>query len=137
MYDYLSFKDLKVWKSCSKVTQEVFRLFNELPEGNKLLLAEKILTTALEMPVGIAVGKRMWTDDENYKQLTYAWKELNKLESLLYLAQDLHTADKKQLGVVFSCLEDARRLLSGYRKYYGEKLKARRSKLRSDVKLGS
>ena len=92
---YQQYHDLKVWQEALQLASEVYKIANKLPETEIYGLTYQLKSSALSIPVKIALGHSKRQKFDYYLRL--ALDAVYQLENCLRLSQDLEYLTETQV----------------------------------------
>jgi four helix bundle protein len=114
----MKYTDLEVWKEARSLVKIVYNITFKFPDSEKFGLISQIQRAAISIPSNIAEGCGREGKKDSIRFFYIARGSLYELETQLYLAFDLNYLDQNELDDRLSALQQVRKLLSGFIKYY-------------------
>lgn len=119
----MNYTELEVWKEARTLVKIIYQLTKSFPESEKFALTSQIQRAVISVPSNIAEGCGRESRKDSIRFFYIARGSLYELETQLFLSFDLNYLDKEALDVGIKALQQVRKLLSGFIKYYESLLK--------------
>ena len=107
------YRELLVWQKSMDLASEIYRLTQELPDGEKYGLISQLRRAAVSIPSNIAEGQGRMTVGEFLQALGHARGSLHEVETQLLLIDKMRLCESKSLEPVLSMVAEAGKLLNG------------------------
>lgn len=114
----MKYTDLEVWKEARSLVKIIYHITNKFPDSEKFGLISQIQRAAISIPSNIAEGCGRESKKDSIRFFYFARGSLYELETQLYLAFDLNYLDQSALDTRLLAIQQVRKLLSGFIKYY-------------------
>jgi len=113
-----SYTELEVWKQTRHLAKEIYQATIGFPKEEMFGLASQMRRSAVSIPSNIAEGcGRNYTKD-SIQFFYIARGSLYELETQLYISFDLNYFDESLLNDLLCQLQNSRKLLNGFIRYY-------------------
>lgn len=107
-----NFRDIKVWQKAHKLTLNVYKMSNSLPNEEKYGIANKIRRAMVSVPTNIAEGCGRNSDRDFVRFLTITFGSANEVEYLLVLCKDLNFIDLNIFKRLHEDIVEVKKMLS-------------------------
>ncbi|MDA9554684.1 four helix bundle protein [Pelobium sp.] len=114
----MKYTELEVWKEARALVKTIYDITQKFPASEKFGLTSQIQRAAISIPSNIAEGCGREGKKDSIRFFYIARGSLYELETQLYLSFDLNYLNPLELEVGLSTLQQVRKLLSGFIKYY-------------------
>ncbi|AYA35586.1 four helix bundle protein [Hymenobacter oligotrophus] len=112
------YTELQVWQRCRALVGQIYDLTRGFPREEMLGLTNQMRRAAVSIPSNIAEGCGRQHQRDTIQFLFVARGSLFELETQCYLAADQQYLSAEQLQAVLANLNDCRKLLQGFIRYY-------------------
>ena len=114
----MKYTDLEVWKEARLLVKIIYDCTKTFPEIEKFGLTSQIQRAVISVPSNIAEGCGREGKKDSIRFFYIPRGSLYELETQLYLAFDLNYLNQEELSKRLTTLQQVRKLLSGFIKYY-------------------
>jgi four helix bundle protein len=122
MSEFRDYKTLDVWKKSKELANLVYNVTRQFPKEEVFGLVSQMRRSAVSVPSNIAEGVGRGYTKETLQFLSIAKGSLFELETQLYISKDQNFINEKDFKLLVERKAENMKLLSGFRKYYNEKL---------------
>lgn len=119
----MNYTELEVWKEARALVKVVYKLTHNFPDTEKFTLSSQIQRAVISIPSNIAEGCGRESRKDSIRFFYIARGSLYELETQLLLSFDLNYLDKEPLDEGLKALQQVRKLLSDFIKYYESLIK--------------
>ncbi|GAA4791328.1 four helix bundle protein [Olivibacter ginsenosidimutans] len=113
-----SYTELEVWKQARGLTKEIYQATAAFPKEEIFGLVNQMRRSAVSIPSNIAEGCGRNYAKDSIQFFYIARGSLYELETQLYVSFDLQYFDKNLLNKLLGQLQNSRKLLNGFIRYY-------------------
>ncbi len=118
MANYKQYTDLDVWLKSRELTKMVYIATKNFPKEELYGLVSQIRRSAISIPSNIAEGCGRQYPKESIHFFHISRGSLYELETQLYLSHDLDFITENCLNDFLIKIEDCKKLLNGFIRYY-------------------
>jgi four helix bundle protein len=122
MSEFRDYKTLDVWKKSKELANLVYNVIRQFPREEVFGLVSQMRRSAVSIPSNIAEGVGRGYTKETLQFLSIAKGSLFGLETQHYISRDQYFINEEEFKVLIGLIEENMKLLSGFRKYYNDKL---------------
>ena len=117
-----SYRDLVVWQSAMRLTENVYQITSTFPNKETYALANQLQRAAFSIPSNIAEGHARSSTKDYLRFISIAMGSLAELETQLELSARLGYIDQPKLGELLAVADELGRMLQGLRRSLQSKL---------------
>ena len=110
------FKRTDVWKRSYKFSIDIYRITSSFPPEEKYGLTSQIRRASTSIPINIAEGAGRDTRKEFAHFILIAMGSASEVDCELLLAHDLGFISNKDFSILYSELNEIRKMLTAFRK---------------------
>jgi four helix bundle protein len=112
------YTELLVWQRSRALVTLAYDLTRNFPREEMLALTTQMRRAAISVPSNIAEGCGRQHTRDTVQFLFIARGSLYELETQCYLAADQQYLDREGLATTLAAVDDCRKLLQGFSRYY-------------------
>jgi len=112
-----SFTDIEAWKQARLFVANVYDIFSQGNSQKDFGFRDQIQRAAVSIMSNIAEGFDSGSKKSFIQFLTYSYRSASEVESLLFVALDIHYIDVNQHNELMSQLNSIKKLIGGFIRY--------------------
>ena len=112
-----SFTDIEAWKQARLFVVNVYNIFSQGNSQKDFGFRDQIQRASVSIMSNIAEGFDSGSSKSFIQFLTYSYRSASEVESLLYVALDIHYIDVNQHNELMSQLKSIKKLIGGFIHY--------------------
>lgn len=116
-----TYKDLEVWKEARRLVREVYAISKEFPREELFGLTNQVRRALVSVPSNIAEACGRGTSQASVNLLYISRGSLYEVETQSIVACDLNYMGEDDLESLMGRVENCKRLLNGFIRYYESK----------------
>lgn len=112
-----NFTDIEAWKQARLFVADVYNIFSQGNSQKDFGFRDQIQRASVSIMSNIAEGFDSGSSKSFIQFLTYSYRSASEVESLLFVALDIHYIDVKQHNELMSQLNSIKKLIGGFIRY--------------------
>ena len=112
-----SFTDIEAWKQARLFVVNVYNIFSQGNSQKDFGFRDQIQRASVSIMSNIAEGFDSGSKKSFIQFLTYSYRSASEVESLLFVAVDIHYIDINQHNELISQLNNIKKLIGGFIRY--------------------
>jgi len=112
-----SFTDIEAWKQARLFVANVYNIFSQGNSQKDFGFRDQIQRASVSIMSNIAEGFDSGSSKSFIQFLTYSYRSASEVESLLFVAVDIHYIDINQHNELISQLNNIKKLIGGFIRY--------------------
>ena len=112
-----SFTDIEAWKQARQFVENIYHIFSEGNSQRDFGFRDQIQRASVSIMSNIAEGFDNGSSKSFIQFLTYSYRSASEVESLLFVALDIHYIDLNQHNELMLKLNSIKRLIGGFIRY--------------------
>jgi len=112
-----NFTDIEAWKQARLFVENIYHIFSEGNSQRDFGFRDQIQRASVSIMSNIAEGFDSGSKKSFIQFLSYSYRSASEVESLLYVALDIHYIDVKQHNELMLKLNSIKRLIGGFIRY--------------------
>ena len=112
-----SFTDIEAWKQARLFVSDVYNVFAKGDSKSDFVFRDQIQRASVSIMSNIAEGFDSGSSKSFIQFLTYSYRSASEVESLLFVALDIHYIDVNQHNGLMSQLNSIKKLIGGFIRY--------------------
>ena len=112
-----SFTEIEAWKQARYFVSDVYNVFAKGNSKNDFGFRDQIQRASVSIMSNIAEGFDSGSRKSFIQFLTYSYRSASEVESLLFVALDIHYIDVNQHNELMSQLNSIKKLIGGFIRY--------------------
>ena len=112
-----SFTDIEAWKQARLFVANVYDIFSQGNSQKDFGFRDQIQRAAVSIMSNIAEGFDSGSKKSFIQFLTYSYRSASEVESLLFVALDIHYIDVNQHNELMSQLNSIKKLIGDFIRY--------------------
>ena len=112
-----SFTEIEAWKQARLFVANVYDIFSQGNSQKDFGFRDQIQRAAVSIMSNIAEGFDSGSKKSFIQFLTYSYRSASEVESLLFVALDIHYIDVNQHNELMSQLNSIKKLIGGFIRY--------------------
>ena len=109
-----SFTDIEAWKQARLFVSDVYNVFAKGDSKSDFVFRDQIQRASVSIMSNIAEGFDSGSSKSFIQFLTYSYRSASEVESLLFVALDIHYIDVNQHNELMSKLNSIKKLIGGF-----------------------
>jgi four helix bundle protein len=111
-----NYRDIRAWQYAHRVVLRVYAVTETFPASERFGLVSQTRRAAVSVPANIAEGSKRLFKRDYVRFLNVAEASLREVDYYLVLARDLRFVDAQAIAELLGQVEEAARLLAGFRR---------------------
>ena len=111
-----NYRDIRAWQYAHRVVLRVYAVTETFPASERFGLVSQMRRAAVSVPANIAEGSKRRFKRDYVRFLNVAEASLREVDYYLVLARDLRFVDAQAIAELLGQVEEAARLLAGFRR---------------------
>ena len=111
-----NYRDIRAWQYAHRVVLRVYAVTETFPASERFGLVSQMRRAAVSVPANIAEGSKRLFKRDYVRFLNVAEASLREVDYYLVLARDLRFVDAQAIAELLGQVEEAARLLAGFRR---------------------
>ena len=112
-----NFTDIEAWKQARLFVADVYNIFSQGNSQKDFGFRDQIQRASVSIMSNIAEGFDSGSSKSFIQFLTYSYRSASEVESLLFVALDIHYIDVNQHNELISQLNSIKKLIGGFIRY--------------------
>ena len=112
-----NFTDIEAWKQARLFVENIYHIFAEGNSQRDFGFKDQIQRASVSIMSNIAEGFDSGSKKSFIQFLSYSYRSASEVESLLYVALDIHYIDVNQHNELMSKLNSIKKLIGGFIRY--------------------
>ena len=109
-----NFTDIEAWKQARLFVENIYHIFSEGNSQRDFGFRDQIQRASVSIMSNIAEGFDSGSKKSFIQFLSYSYRSASEVESLLFVALDIHYIDVKQHNELMSNLNSIKKLIGGF-----------------------
>ena len=109
-----NFTDIEAWKQARLFVENIYHIFSEGNSQRDFGFKDQIQRASVSIMSNIAEGFDSGSKKSFIQFLSYSYRSASEVESLLFVALDIHYIDVKQHNELMSNLNSIKKLIGGF-----------------------
>ena len=112
-----NFTDIEAWKQARLFVENIYHIFSEGNSQRDIGFKDQIQRASVSIMSNIAEGFDSGSKKSFIQFLSYSYRSASEVESLLFVALDIHYIDVNQHNELMSQLNSIKKLIGGFIRY--------------------